>query len=549
MKREKKRDTSRYVFFISLAFLSFALLIARLGFIQIVKGAEYQAKADKQRISEIVVKPPRGNIFDRNMKPLTNVVKDDVCYVLKDILFRDKASYDYIKSVSNMSDDELKELASSKGSMIKVPIDKKTDLEKPRNIIMLEQVSRYDKNNLLSHVIGYVKKSENIGVSGFEKAQNELLTANKTYQTIRFSVDGKNRMIPGLGYQKVNKSIEKIVNSIQLTIDKEFQKAVEEIMDNRKMDGSIIVADASNGDILAMASRPNFDQTNVRAVNNKDSMAFFNKCIRVGYPPASVFKIVVLLAALENDVINFDEIFTCDGSQDIGNISIKCHTYKEGGHGNINIEEAFCDSCNCAFIQLGKRLGGKVIIDTAKRFGLGQKVNIGLSEEEINGNLPVKNELLGPAIGNISIGQGNIEVTPLQITNMMLTVANDGMQKNMSLLKALVLDDGYVAKEIPRDKDIRIYDSKYSDIIKDLLKKVITDGTAKEYVSVDAGGKTGTAQATLNGKNINHSWFSGFYGFEEPKYVVTVLYENKSSGGKYAGSVFEEVIKAIDKID
>lgn len=550
MKRDKRKKTSRFTIFNIFVCLSFMLLTIRLGYIQIVKGSSYKEQAERQRVNEIALEPLRGIIYDRNKIPLTNCEKEDICIVIKEILSKDKNVYNYIKDVCELSSGELEDIINRKNSnIIKIPIKKETKLKKPNSIILSQEVIRYDPNNLLAHVIGYVRKSDNIGVSGLEQAQNDLLTANESYQSIKFIVDGKKKMIPGLGYQKVDKTIGKITNSIQLTIDKSIQQVVEKIMDEKQMDGAIIVADVDSGDILAMASRPNFDQANVRAKSSNASMAFFNKCIRVGYPPASLFKTVVLLTALENDMVSFDEIFTCDGVQKIGNTEIKCHTHKDGGHGEINIEEAFYDSCNCAFIQLGQRLGGQLIIDTAIRLGFGQKVNIGLSAEEIEGILPKNNELLGPAIGNISIGQGKIEVTPLQITNMMLTIANNGLQKDMSLLKALVLEDGSVVKYIPREADKRIFDEEYALIIKDLMKKVITDGTAKEYISLNAGGKTGTAQAPLNGKKINHAWFSGFYDFENPKYVVTVLFENRTSGGKYAGTVFQEVIKAIEAIE
>lgn len=548
MRREKKRDTSRFWAFICISFILFLLLLVRLAFVQIVMGSKYKEYADGQRKSEIVLEPSRGIIYDTNMNLLTNSVKEKVCFVTKKILLNDELVFDYVKGVSGLSEDELKEIAIDAKSMVKVSIKNEVDIKKPKSIIVSQQVRRYDPNNLLTHVIGYIKRSTNEGISGIEMAQNELLTANKTYQTVKFKVDGKNCMIPGLGYETVEKSIGKIVNSVQLTIDRDIQKTVEGIMDRNKMDGAVIVADAKNGEILAMASRPNFDPTMVKVIDENDRMSFFNKAISVGYPPASLFKIVVLLTALEEDMVTFDELFECEGVQKVGNSEIKCHKYKDGGHGQITIEEAFYDSCNCAFIQLGKRIGAKKIMQTAKRLGLGQKVNIGLAREEIDGTLPRGDELLGPAIGNISIGQGLIEVTPLQITNMMLTIANDGVKKDMSLVKALVLDDGHVVKRVPKDDDVKIYDKKYSEILKKMLREVVTLGTAKNYISLDSAGKTGTAQATMNGKETNHSWFSGYNNSSNPEYVVTVLYENKSSGGKYGGSVFQEVINEIHKI-
>ncbi len=281
-------------------------------------------------------------------------------------------------------------------------------------------------------------------------------------------------------------------------------------------------------------------------------MDLYNKSIQVGYPPASVFKIVVLLAALEEEKIELDEKFLCKGYEIVGNNKIKCHSYNDGGHGELDIKEAFYDSCNSAFIQLGKRIGAKAIMERARKLGFGSKVGIQLMEE-IDGNLPSGDELLGPSIGNISIGQGNIEVTPLQVTNMMTILANNGIKKDLTIVDAIVTDKKHEVKSVRREKPKRLISSYNSYILRKFMEEVVNKGTASRYILLDniggAAGKTGTAEAIANNKEIKHSWFAGYFPKNKPKYVITVLVENSVSGGKSAGPVFEEIAKQIYNIE
>ena len=242
-------------------------------------------------------------------------------------------------------------------------------------------------------------------------------------------------------------------------------------------------------------------------------------------------------------------MFYCSGYEQINNVPIKCNNGR--GHGYIGLKEAFSKSCNCAFIQLGQEIGGHSIIHMAERLGMGEKINIGLTEEE-EGNLPRGEEVKGPAIGNISIGQGSIELTPLQITNMMMIIANKGIRKDMTIVDGITTKDGYMIKEFRRSNDERIVPQYIADIVQDFMIDVVENGTAK---SMDlkhiggAGGKTGSAQAVLNRKETIHGWFSGFYPTTKPKYVITVFVEGNFSGSSVAVPIFEEIVKEIHKIN
>ena len=538
MRRNRKKILyDRLMQFATVVLIGVIFLIGRLFWLQVVKSDEYKLAALRQRGKEIKLYPDRGIIYDRNFIPLTN--RDRVTT----IYFTDDNS-----SLMEYLADEIpyfKKTEKGTNKVISIPLEVEINEEElPKGTFVYDRTLRYEKNNLLSHIIGYTNKSENRGDSGIEKVFDEVLKSNNV-DSIYFEMDNKRKIIPGGGYAVVKDEKSNFPNSVQLTIDYHIQKIVEREMDTSKINGAVIVADVETGDIVAMASRPNFDQDNIDAYLDKDNMELYNKAIQVSYPPGSMFKIVVLLAALEEEPSIVDQTFYCRGYEKINDLTIKCN--KEGGHGYISLKQAFSKSCNSTFIQIGQRVGSDKIINMARRLGFGEKVNIGLLEETY-GNLPSGKELLGPTIGNISIGQGKIEVTPLQVTNMMLTLANEGVNKDLSIIKGIVTEDGYMVKEFRKNKEEKIISSENARILNDLMKEVVKTGTGRSMDLDQLGGacgKTGSAQAVLNGKNTIHGWFSGYFPEKNPKYVITVFAEEVYSGSKSAVPVFENISKEI----
>lgn len=184
----------------------------------------------------------------------------------------------------------------------------------------------------------------------------------------------------------------------------------------------------------------------------------------------------------------------------------------------------------------------------ARKLNFEDKINIGLIEE-ISGNLPTKEESIGPAIGNISIGQGEIEATPLQISNLLMIIANDGIQKQLKLIEGISNDSGeLIIKGFNYESDKRVISQEHTDIAKDYLIEVVKNGTGRR-MDLDmygfAGGKTGTAQAIADNREILHGWFAGFFPASNPKYVVTVLVEGGGSGSTSAAPIFEEICKYL----
>ncbi|HHV38180.1 MAG TPA: hypothetical protein GXX70_01650 [Tepidimicrobium sp.] len=530
-----------------LSTLIFAFLVVRLYWIQIVNHESLRAEALKQRGQEIRLSPNRGIIYDRNLIPLTNRKKVITGFFFKKDIESDSTLREAIIKSSHMDDSQLDEHIKSKGTIVDIPlISNLLDIDE-RKFFTANRIERYDDINMLSHVIGHINRSENKGEAGIEKVYDEILK-NEGDHSVYIDLDERRRIFTKEEYL-VNRDIDpRGPNGVKLTVDYYIQKEVERILDRRGIKGSAIVADVKTGDILAMASRPNFDQDNIERYLNREDMALYNKAVQVGYPPGSLFKLVVLLTAFEKGDHNFSNQFYCNGYERVGKSIINCN--KREGHGHITLREAFSKSCNSAFIQLGQEVGSKNIIDMANRLGFGSRLNIGLLEE-IEGNLPTGSELLGPAIGNISIGQGSIEVTPLQVTNMMLSIANGGIKKGMAIVKGTVGRDGYMIKGFNRSEDFRVISEKTAKIIKGYLADVVQYGTANNLDLTDiggAGGKTGSAEAILNGRRTVHGWFSGFYPLENPKHVVTVFVEEGMSGSQTAVPIFEDITRTIYNI-
>lgn len=541
-----EKNDKRLISFGIFATIIIFVLGIRLYYLQVYKNSTYSALALKQRSKEISLNPKRGMIYDRNLLPLTNFVATKMIVIPKSVIEENEYIYNLIIENTSLNYSEIFDLINSDSFILQIPVIDEFYIEnKPDNIFFTEIVNRYDNKNLLSHVIGYINKSENMGESGIERVYDEYLSTNDEKSLI-IEYD-KSRTIILDGTEYVNEITDpNNPSAVKLTIDKNIQTITEKAMDDKGANGAVIVAEVDTGNILAMASRPNFNQEEIEKYLTGEDMTLYNKAIQVAYPPGSIFKLVVLLAALESDYDLSEEKFYCPGYAEVNNLKIRC----TNTHGFLNLEEAFSKSCNSVFIQIGKKIGAQTIIDLAERLNLGRKLNIGLLEE-VDGLLPEGDDLLGPAIGNIAIGQGKIETTPLQITNLLMIVANKGIQKPLTIVEGITNKNGMMLKEFNKEADKIVINSNITNITFDYLVSVVQDGTAR-FMELDsiggAGGKTGSAEAILNKNSTIHGWFSGFVPEKNPKYVITVIVEEGHSGSKSATPIFEIISKEINKI-
>lgn len=550
--KEEKNTSNKLIkrrikdFFIIFLFLC-AYLTYGIVNLTIFKNEEYESKVENQSLETINLNSGRGIIYDKNNLPLTDRKKSKVLLVPKDIISGNYQNVSLIKKATKLTEEDIYKAVQEQLSNEIIEIDinhideSKIDKLKDKNILVKEKTIRYSDNNLLTHLIGYIKKSENNGVSGIEKYMNEeLKDSNKNYVSV-FKAGVNNK---GLNYLKG--SIEETSSNegsshLKLSVDSKIQKKVEKIMDKEENPSSVIISDIKTGAILAMCSRPNFNQNKISDYKDSTKGELQNRALAVTYPPGSVFKLVVLYAALENNAIDENYRYNCNGSISIGSSGEVLNCNNNVAHGVEDISDSFANSCNCAFYDIAKRVGSKRIFEAIKNLHLDEKVDIGIDEEK-NSKLPKD-----IALSNLAIGQANIEFTPLQINQLTQAIANNGTYMPLYIYDSIIYNNKNIVKTYKPNKKSEIINPYTMTKIKNMMMKVSKDGTAKLLVNLKGGCgvKTGTAQSSLKGKAISHGWITGFYPEINPKYAITIIVEGTEKESKSATPIFKEICENL----
>jgi cell division protein FtsI/penicillin-binding protein 2 len=412
-----------------------------------------------------------------------------------------------------------------------------------KGVIAIEKRLRYTEENIANHLVGYISKTDRRGQMGIEKSMNGYLEGNSS-EGIVAVVDSSKNIIPGLGFRKVDASGDGTNYSIKLTLDYHIQRIIEDALESSKVDGSIVVMDVKSGDILGMASKPDFDQNNIDKYMKSSGNELINKSIWQ-FDLGSIFKTVVAAAALETGAASIEDTYKCDGFIQVGNSTMKCATHKTHEGREIDIKEALALSCNSSFIQIGMKTGPQKILEMAEKFGFGQKLCFMLTEEKA-GYIPEADE---EGIGNISIGQGKIQVTPLQVTSMMATIANNGIKNDPQIVSELITEKGISVKKLERSRPQIVINPNTARYLKDMLHEVTQKGKTGWQANMDeyggSCGKTSSAETGINEGSVVHGWFAGFLPYEKPQYAITVFIYNGQSGGNAAAPIFREVATEI----
>ncbi|MDR0406324.1 MAG: peptidoglycan glycosyltransferase, partial [Clostridiales bacterium] len=223
------------------------------------------------------------------------------------------------------------------------------------------------------------------------------------------------------------------------------------------------------------------------------------------------------------------------------------------GHGQITLEEGLAHSCNVVFYTVGQRLGIEKISRRAKEFGFGERVLKIDALNESPGHMPSDKNSSPRDVANISIGQGTVAATPLQIADLFCTIANDGIRRQLTLVKGIVGENG-VARDMDPATVGRVISKDTAKTLRNMLVSAVRygTGTGADIDGWGAGGKTGSAETgwELDGETMTHGWFAGFFPADSPQYVCVVLAENGKSGGKAAAPVFKEIgegMKALNR--
>lgn len=542
--------------FILLTFFSILiiLLIIRAFYIQVQIGGNLAISAASQRVSTLDIKVHRGNILDTNSIPLTNRVNKVYVVIQPMYLKENEKSIKKIANILKVNYIQLKRVIDLK----KEPIIYQTDNysrdllkeEQLPGISFVNSLKRHDSTGVAKHVLGYLGKVDDIGQAGIEKSYDNILKLNSK-SSIGIITDAKENLVNGLGYRFINPLEDKKLH-LKLTLNYHIQKIAEDVMNKNNLKGAVVIQNIVTGDVVAMVSKPDFNPDKIDEYLESPDKELFNRAV-ASYNLGSIFKVIVLASSyIEN--IPPPSNYYCPGYLMLGNKEFKCSSYTEGGHGFIDVKDAFASSCNSYFIELGIQIGAKNILDTAKKFGLGSYTGINnQGVDESLGHLPQINKYYTHGdIANISIGQGDILATPIQVSNFIATIANGGIKNTVNIVDSIVDSEGNIIKKIKNEHGERILSKEACDNIKTFMEEVTTSGTGIKANLDDfggAGGKTGSAETgqIVNGEKVVHGWFAGYFPKRNAKYSITVLVENGKSGGNVAAPIFQEIAKNIIK--
>ena len=567
-------------------------LLSRVYFLSIKSNTYYEELSKNNYIKRSNKIPIRGMIEDRNgeklainemgfailIKPhLSSYKKAEELEKIVDYIVKYFPEYDKEKLIKEYK----REDSSYNHEFIKV-IDyipyndffSKYTIFSTKEDIKIESSTKrlYPKKELASHIIGYVGKATKlevinndlvsnngmIGKNGLEKYYNDKLQGELGYKDVK--VNALNKEIEVLDEKEAS-----IDNNIIISLDSRLQEYIQEIFTHKG--GAVVVMDATNGEILASASFPEFDNNiftksisvkEWNEIRNDLNRPFTNKIINGLYPPGSIIKMGVALSFLENGIPD-DFTINCTGSLTIGNRNFRC--WKTTGHGPVGFRKAIAESCDDFFYKGSLRLGISKVSNTLQKLGFGELTGVDQINEftGVNPNKEWKEKKFNEPwyVGETvitSIGQGNMLVTPLQMARYTSYIATGRLPK----------PHYYKANyEEPKELDMN---KNHLDVIRKGMFDVAYSekGSAKKYINskVTIGAKTGTAQVVsisqsekvrmkeseLQYFERSHSWMTTYGPFDNPKYVVTVMVEHGGYGGEATGAIVSKIYDKLQEL-
>jgi penicillin-binding protein 2 len=560
---------------------TFAVFLARLYYIQIIKGQEYREASVSNRIRTLKLPAPRGIIHDRNgvvvvtnrpyyyvsVMPDTRNLDTKTLAVLLNVEEK-RLLYRFRQGRMNHNEPiVLKELLSS-AEVAKIEA-RRSDFS---GLMIETNITRnYIYNKVGAHVIGYLGKPSQKQLEGVDD-ENMMPDTFVGQWGVEAIYDKQLRGTPGrkiievdaLGrQQKVLGNIPPVKGEdITLSLDITLQEAAEESFGQRS--GSLVALDPRNGEVLALVSLPSFDPNDFvvgiepakwAALNRDKKFPLMNRALQASYPPGSVFKTVVSIAGIEEGVIRPGYAIHCGGILHYGAWSYGC--WKT--HGGISFPLSLVSSCDIFYYETGKRLGIDTVAKYAKMLGLGGKTGLqlagGMEKEGVIPSTAWKRKTLhapwylGETLVS-SIGQGYVNITPVQSAVMVSMIANEGRMYPLTLVKTSGEVKPSRTTTIGRDTFVRV---------KEAMRGVVNEpqGTAHSATSklVTISGKTGTAQVvkgrvkteTLKEEFRDHAWFVAFAPFEEPEIAMGIVVEHGGHGGSAAAPIAKNVIEAFIK--
>ncbi len=593
-KLEQPIKNRNFIFFFILILFCLFCLFLRAGYLQIIKGDYYSDLAQGNRLRVYPISAPRGIIYDQKANLLVyNIPSFDLVVNLSDFFDNsDEIQEEILTKVSDITGKDKEELSykteDAHGQVSQIVLLK--DIERSSALILETLVNnwlglRLEKNAkrqyiaspYFSHILGYTGQvsqsdldrdsnywlNDQIGKDGLEYFYEELLRGESGQEQIEVDSLGKiqnllanKEPIPGMG--------------LVLHIDKELQIKLSQSLEKTEKKAAAVVIDPRDGGILALVSLPSFNnnlfaqgisQEDLANLERDPNEPFLNRVLSGQYPSGSVIKPLIAAAALEEKIVSPYELINCPGAITIINeyhpeIVYQYPDWKT--HGSLNIIDAIAQSCNVFFYTVGgghgdiEGLGVDRIKKYLEYFGLGQKTEIDLPNEA-KGLIPDEEWKKTAKQGeewylgdtyHLSIGQGDILVTPLQMGMALSSIANGGTLYQPQIIDKIIDLDGNLVKNIST-KVIKknFIDPKNIEVVQKGMRQAVIDGSSISLssLSVNVAGKTGTAQ--FGNKGETHAWFIGYAPYENPEILIVVLVEAGGEGHASALLVTKEILE------
>jgi penicillin-binding protein 2 len=577
-------------------FAVFLILLARLCYLQIIKGSDYRRMSENNCVRLRNIAPFRGLVFDRNGVLLVdNRPSFDVSIVLEDA----KNPTDIVTNLAKLLDvgpetllpilEKTTGWPSFKPLLLKRDLDRDAvavveahRLDLPGIVISVEPMRHYIEGELASHLIGYLGEISEKQLASGRFPNNRggdfigKFGVERAYESFFHGEPGTKRVqVNALGQVTDVLETKEAVSgkNVYLTLDVKLQSKTEEMFADKV--GAAVAIEPSSGHVLAIVSGPafnpnafvegmTFDAWNRLSTNEFRPME--NKAVQGQYPPGSTYKIVTAIAGLEEGVINENTAFYCPGHYRYGNRIYRC--WKRSGHGAVKIIDALAQSCDVFFFRVGEELGVDRLARYAEGCGLGMTTGIKL-DNEAPGLVPnsvwkLKSKGMpwqGGETLSVAIGQGFDLVTPLQMACLVAAVANGGTRYKPLIVQTIEAPDGSVVRigepevlgKLPASK-------KTLQILKRGMTNAVNTpsgtGWNTRISGVRVAGKTGTVQVVAMSPDHeedsheskplrfrDHAWFVAFAPAEEPRIAVAVLVEHGGHGASGAGPIASEMIR------
>ena len=554
---------NRRIFICSWLFtLGVCVVMGQLAYLQLVQGETLASRAQSQHTKWIsLYQEARGDILDCYGRPLTGEQQPSLV-IFPSLLEaqEEELALSFLAQLTAVDKEALRNKIWYQNGAPKEPFILKTGLSSAEaesvvkhnfpGIYSLSLVSRYRQTSIANHVIGFVgqpdekEKSlfleqgkpvpEAVGKAGIEKIYDAVLQGRSSPR-LAITVDDKGRRLPGINWQIIPSKEKDSSANVRLTINQDYQQIVENALGTQE--GAVVILNVQNGDILAAASSPKYDP-HMEDLPLSDN-AYVNKAFSY-YPPASIFKLVLATAALEEGVDLPQDLY-CPGYYDMADgRRVKC--WYEEGHGEEDLQAAIMNSCNPYFVHLGGILGGEKIKEYAAKFGLIKQEIIGYplpQETTIDFNSQVAGD-----VANVSIGENGVRLSPVLMAQMMAVIANGGIQVTPRIIQSVEAADGTLLETFPSRAGTRVMSAETAATLQAYLVATVQQGTAKRIsdVSGGAGGKTGTSQ-------YQGVWFAGFSPVKHPQWAIAVYISHGDAGGKEPALVYEQIVNRLYQLE